>query len=44
VVEGSRILFLTDSKILVDQAYNAFSAVPEGAMVHGGNQKEGKGP
>src|SRR5262249_60303609 len=42
-----RILFLADRNILADQAYNAFSAFPEDAMVRiepGDIKKKGRGP
>ena len=42
-----RILFLADRNILANQAYNAFSAFPEDAMVAdraGGHSQEGQGP
>ena len=41
-----RILFLADRNILADQAYNAFSAFPEDALVRiepGGHPQEGPG-
>ena len=41
-----RILFLADRNILADQAYNAFSAFPEDALVRidaGGHPQEGQG-
>ena len=46
-VRRPRILFLADRNILADQAYNAFSAFPEDAMVRiepGDIRKKGKVP